>query len=281
MRYLARYYHVVPLEQCLEPDPEDPYRAVVTFDDAYASIYRYAYPVLRELHLPATVFVPTDFVQTGTPMWWDRLRLAIRKTDQSAVSFTDNGYQRVLPLGTPREKEAALQQLAMTLRTVPEEAREDLLLTLCPPQQLERCATSLRNAPLTQAQMQEMGAHGLTFAAHGKSHASFLTLSSKALRHELCESKVVLERWVGQAVTWLSYPYGDFDSRAFTLLPHVGYHAAVTTIDGLSSGENHFALRRLAVGGHTTFPQFVAAVSGLRDLVARLTHKPHRSSPTI
>jgi len=81
MRYLARYYHVVPLAQCLQSRPGDPYRAVVTFDDAYASVYHYAYPVLRELQLPATVFVPTDFIQTCASRWWDRLRLAIRKTE--------------------------------------------------------------------------------------------------------------------------------------------------------------------------------------------------------
>jgi peptidoglycan/xylan/chitin deacetylase (PgdA/CDA1 family) len=65
----------------------------VTFDDAFDSVFELALPILRELGVPATVFVPTDFVEEGTPfrlpghewvgtepepelmcMSWDRIR---------------------------------------------------------------------------------------------------------------------------------------------------------------------------------------------------------------
>jgi peptidoglycan/xylan/chitin deacetylase (PgdA/CDA1 family) len=273
MRYLARHYHVVPLEQCVEPFPDGQYRAVVTFDDAYASIYHHAYPVLRDLRLPATVFVPTDFIQMCASRWWDRLRLAIRQTEKPAVVVTYNDRHRVLSLTTTQEKEAALRELAVTLQTVPEATRNDLFATLYPPRQLKEVAKLPRNAPLTPAQMREMSAHGITFAGHGKSHTSFLTLTRAELWQEVCDSKALIEKWTGKEVTLLSYPFGDFDTRALELLPYAGYRAAVTTIDGLSSDENRFALRRLAVGGQTTFAQFVAAVSGLRDIVARVIRR--------
>src|SRR5262245_20585348 len=268
MRYLARNYRVVSLEQCLEPVPGDPYRAVITFDDAYASIYQYAYPVLRELRLPATVFVPTDFIETGAPRWWDRLRLAIRKTDKQSVMVTYYDRHRVLPLTTDREKEAALRELAVTLRTVPAATRDDLFATLYPAWRCEEAAEITRNAPLTRPQMQEMAGCGIAFAAHGRSHTSFLTLTRAELWQEMYASKALLEQWLGQEVISLSYPYGDFDTRALELLPSAGYRTAVTTINGLSYNETRFALRRIAIGGQTTFAQFVAAVSGLRDLVA-------------
>ncbi len=43
---------------------------VVTFDDAYRSTLTAAAPVLRELGLPGTVFVPTDFAGRDGPMSW-------------------------------------------------------------------------------------------------------------------------------------------------------------------------------------------------------------------
>jgi peptidoglycan/xylan/chitin deacetylase (PgdA/CDA1 family) len=43
---------------------------VVTFDDAYASIRRHAFPILSGLGLPATVFVPTAFAGSREPMSW-------------------------------------------------------------------------------------------------------------------------------------------------------------------------------------------------------------------
>lgn len=46
-------------------------RAVaVTFDDAYRSIVEGAFPILEELGIPGTLFVPTDHVGTDRPMSW-------------------------------------------------------------------------------------------------------------------------------------------------------------------------------------------------------------------
>ncbi|MGH3262687.1 MAG: polysaccharide deacetylase family protein, partial [Trebonia sp.] len=42
----------------------------VTFDDAFASVRRYALPVLSRLGVAATVFVPTDYVSRQVPLAW-------------------------------------------------------------------------------------------------------------------------------------------------------------------------------------------------------------------
>lgn len=63
----------------------------LTFDDAYADFYTHIMPLLRELQLPATLFVPTEFIdhpertplsrtvpgaERLTPMTWEQLREA-------------------------------------------------------------------------------------------------------------------------------------------------------------------------------------------------------------
>jgi peptidoglycan/xylan/chitin deacetylase (PgdA/CDA1 family) len=44
---------------------------VVTFDDAHRSVLEVAAPLLDRLGLPATVFVPTDYPDSGRPMAWE------------------------------------------------------------------------------------------------------------------------------------------------------------------------------------------------------------------
>ena len=47
-----------------------PKRVAVTFDDAYRSTYEHAWPALRELGVPASVYAPIDFVGASEPMSW-------------------------------------------------------------------------------------------------------------------------------------------------------------------------------------------------------------------
>lgn len=42
----------------------------VTFDDAFRSVFELARPILERFDLPATVFVPTDYIDADGPLRW-------------------------------------------------------------------------------------------------------------------------------------------------------------------------------------------------------------------
>ncbi len=101
MRYLKREgYHVVPLADFVEWTQlrrQLPKKSVVlTFDDGYRSFREYAYPVLKELGFPATLFVYTDYVGAGkNALTWDELRaLAAEGFDIQAHSKTHADLRR-------------------------------------------------------------------------------------------------------------------------------------------------------------------------------------------
>lgn len=42
----------------------------ITFDDGYRDNYTLAYPMLKRLNVPFTVYVTTGFIDNKLPMWW-------------------------------------------------------------------------------------------------------------------------------------------------------------------------------------------------------------------
>jgi peptidoglycan/xylan/chitin deacetylase (PgdA/CDA1 family) len=101
MRYLrARGFRVVTLSALVDflaRGRQLPRNAVVlTFDDGYRSFLDHAYPVLKELGFPATLFVYTDYVGAGRQaMEWSHLeRLAREGFDVQAHSKTHGDLRR-------------------------------------------------------------------------------------------------------------------------------------------------------------------------------------------
>jgi len=74
-KLLQRGYRFLPLSHVLAASRRSetlPDRVVVvTFDDAYASVYTEAWPVLQRLGVPATVFVATAFLDSDEPFPFD------------------------------------------------------------------------------------------------------------------------------------------------------------------------------------------------------------------
>jgi peptidoglycan/xylan/chitin deacetylase (PgdA/CDA1 family) len=74
---LRRGYHNISLEDVPAMLPRLPRAAfAITLDDGYRDNYLHAMPILRELRLTATVFVPVNYVGTEHPYPWDELRIA-------------------------------------------------------------------------------------------------------------------------------------------------------------------------------------------------------------
>ena len=76
-------------------DPPAKKTLAVTFDDAYRSVLRLAYPVLSSLGLPGTVFVATDFVDSESPMSWpgiEQWRGGPFEVELSCMSWQELGW---------------------------------------------------------------------------------------------------------------------------------------------------------------------------------------------
>jgi len=119
---------------------------------------------------------------------------------------------------------------------------------------------------LTWNQVREMAEDGVDIQSHTFSHA-FLThrkqsrLDDKSyqrwLKSELADSKKAIEEEVGREVSFLAYPYGDYDSRVALVAGEVGYDAAVTCDYGkVVRGSDPLKMKRVIIDRTTTFDSF-------------------------
>ncbi len=71
---LSRGFTPIALRQLIsgrcEMQPGSKY-FVVTFDDGHESVHKYAWPVLKELRIPATIFLATAYLDSDLPMPFD------------------------------------------------------------------------------------------------------------------------------------------------------------------------------------------------------------------
>jgi len=271
MRYVASHYDVVDLDSLLDgrapASPRRP-RAVVTFDDGYRNIDRVAFPILKQLGLPSTLFVPTDFVRHRRPLWWDRLRVMLAATRHAGLTFSADGAEQRLPLGTVQERAAALERLTPALRRLAPQQREEALAAIAGRLGVPNGDGGALGRPLTVGEVQGLAEGGMRIGSHGVTHDSFLHLDPAELARELTESRSLLESMIGAPVEWLAYPYGDFSAEVTEAAKRAGYRGAVTTIEGLADGRcRPHELTRIGVHDDMSFAHFVFTTSGLREVV--------------
>ncbi|HDL03558.1 MAG TPA: polysaccharide deacetylase family protein [candidate division Zixibacteria bacterium] len=90
---IDRGYTFSPPEEYLK-NRRDVKRLCLTFDDGYEAFYKYAFPLLKELRVPAVIFVPSVFI--GRKADWDYAG-GIQKTmhlDADQISeISDAGFE--------------------------------------------------------------------------------------------------------------------------------------------------------------------------------------------
>jgi len=104
---------------------------------------------------------------------------------------------------------------------------------------------------LNWEEIKEMGRGGMEFGSHGHTHRLLPSLSGEEMRQEIEQSKSILEKKLGKAVKFFSYPWGKFDERVKDIVESCGYRASFSTLPGKNGrGEDPFALRRILIRGY-------------------------------
>lgn len=246
MRLVARYFNVLPLPDAIARLAVGrlPPRAIcITFDDGYRSIHDLAMPVLNEFGLPATVFVSTAYLDSGT-MWNETIADAVRRLPDGAVDLSGTGLG-MREVRTSDDRRNLLNELTAHAKYLPPAERQALT---------ERLTVMVGGGRadklmLTPEMIRTMAAQRFEIGAHTVSHPILTSLSDEAARHEIEQGKRDLEAITGTPVRYFAYPNGkvgkDFDERHKEMVRNAGFTAAFSTEVGPAvRGRDLFQLPR-------------------------------------
>ncbi len=203
---------------------------VVTFDDGYLDFYEEAWPVLREMGLPAAVFLPTACIGGGI-LDHDRLyRCAVRAKTlelklQAPLQKAGVGAEQIWQVcaqSDPLEITYRLNGLPLTLRTRVLECLDEFL---------DRPGGDDPNgfALLDWHLVRKLAACGVVFGAHTENHVTLTVEDQATAAREIARSKHVLEQKLGRPVRHFAYPTGAYNSAIREAVAKAGFVTGVTT----------------------------------------------------
>ena len=227
---------------------------MVTFDDGYAGVHEEALRVLRDLRIPAAVYVPTGYVGTGHRLLHDRL----------FATLSELARRRLRPqsAGLAPDLQALLDACAGdgagdTL---------DLLISRLPHDQLEAVAEALEKRlgmseqdlpPETRVmdwdELRDLEAGGVEVGGHTVNHVALVNVSPERARAEIQGCQRDLAVHLGERPRHFAYPNGYHSPVIRRAVGEAGFASAVTTEDVENRrGGDLFALKRKTIWENST-----------------------------
>lgn len=267
MDFVRRHFDPITFRHLIELEEKGlrpPRRAlIVTFDDGHLDNYTVAFPVLKSLGMPATIFLSTGYMGAAGTFWFDRVAHLLCRAPAGLLDIREVGFAAELR-DVPSRREAA-ESLLRILKRVKDRQRLEALACLealvpCAPE-----ATDGGSGAMTWEQVREMQRSGIEFGSHSVTHPVLSNLEDDALQRELTESRRTIEAQTGTACEAFAYPVGSgaFDPRVVAATRQAGYRLGVSYASGVNEiGElDRYAIRRLHVERYTSRAYFQAVLA--------------------
>jgi peptidoglycan/xylan/chitin deacetylase (PgdA/CDA1 family) len=241
MRWLAGTYEIVTLAKLVDSISNGRSLhgvAAVTFDDGYGGVFENAWPVLRDLGIPATVFVVAEAPGRDERFWWDD--------------------PEVLRAYSPARRENWLTALRGDSAAI----GRSLAPTRHPPPR--RSPPPSWSGPATWSTITDAARSGLRLGVHSATHRSLPVLDELELQREVVESRDIIRSRTGVTPEFFAYPYGLWNDRVRDAVRAAGYRAAFILENGRhATRTDPWALPRVSIPSRIDDAAFHAWTAGL------------------
>jgi len=280
IEYLLRRYHFFSLEEfveCVQRNIRPPeHLVIVTFDDGYKDHYSWVYPILRKYHIPATFFLPTEYMNGKKMKWEDQLTYLVKTGNARKCRIKVNtriAYQ----WKNVREQNRVIDRVVMEISRLDQAKRRKILDQIIAQLRIRTEDSFIPDIMLCWGEIKEMSkTGGISFGCHTVNHINLSNLEPDVVKEEVLESRLKIEKTIGKEIRFFSYPYGksrDFSEEIKVILKQAGITCAVSTISGINDIKSDlFGLKRICVNPEDDLVMFICDLVGFYK-VRRLYEK--------
>ncbi len=234
IKYISKNYDVLKLgDEWQDKVKENQKYVVITFDDGYVDNYRFALPILEKYHVPATIFVSTDLIDTDEMYWWDELE-KIFIVDKYIGEFMLDGVS--YKITDSKCGENVCIAIRNRIKNMAPSKRRECMRELRLALGLRELGTSTLRCMNTQELSRMAASPYVTIGGHTKSHLSMGSGHPKELlRSEIEESLSILAKKIGKKIDVFAYPFGGAEDRcdmADQILLECGIKKSLLVKDG-------------------------------------------------
>lgn len=252
IRFLQEHFEIIPLSGFSALDnansvKQKPFCAV-TFDDGWLDFFQNAYPVLKAERVPATIFLPTNYIGGEKWFWTDRLSFLLMNYKKNGNALSSNPVINSIE-NIKGDFETRLEAAIGMMKDHRSEDIENVLNELSARWQVD--SKFNRRAFLSWEEVNEMKESGLvSYGSHTANHSILTTLIPDEIKEELESSKETLisKGVVDPSFIPFCYPNGNHNTQIAEMIKDSGYNLAVTTKNGWNEfGANPFTLKRIGI----------------------------------
>ncbi len=256
--FLKMHYRLVSLQEGLENLSkgyvDDKPWVAITIDDGFQNNHTYAWPVLQHYKAPATIFIATDFIDTGRQPWPTQLVEILERTGLQEMNKPfESGLRNF------SERFAVAKRLKKNWCSLLPDQRFEKLHRL---RQHLKVTEESRYPGLTWEQIRQMQEKYVSFGSHTVFHSILSEMEKNVTLLEMQESKARLENELQKPCELFAYPDGKYDDTAKEVLKMCGYKGAVTQDFGVNSADDDYlGLKRIEIPFDDPLPSFRSRVS--------------------
>lgn len=227
----------------------------ITFDDGFRNNLTVAAPILEAYNVPATFYLTSDFLDSNSMSWIDRIEFALEKTKASRGLVVNLPWRSSkITLSTNNDKRQLLDELRSVVKKNAQIDQQSLANSL----QFQLMSELITSSDLevdkkmSWPEARLLASHELfTVGGHTHTHPIMSFLSSHELEFEIKTNINAISHHLGIATTHFAYPEGlehCFNDSVITCLMNNGIRCCPTAVHGHNRpGSDLFKLKRIFV----------------------------------